>query len=392
MPVAVGLLGPDGKDMPARFDGGEPKATTILGLREKRQTFLFEGVAAAPVPSINRGFSAPIKLEVPGESQADQAFLMANDSDPFNRWEAGQRYGTRLLLDMVGAIQDGRPLAIDPAFVAAVGRILTDDTIDPAFCAQAITLPSEDFIADAMPVVDVEAIHAAHLALRRAIAAEHAEALRSTYDRLRDNAPYLPDSAPAGRRTLKNTALALLSDLGEPKITDMVVEQYGAADNMTDRMASLGILNDSPTPARKAALDAFYRRYAEDPVTIDKWFALQATSVLPDTLATVERLTRHPAFTLRNPNKVRALISSFASANPLRFHAPDGSGYDFFADRIIELEKLNPVVAARILAPLGRWRRFDEGRQARMRSALERILAVPGLSRDVYEIAAKSLG
>jgi aminopeptidase N len=347
-------------------------------------------VTEAPVASVNRGFTAPVRLKTDGGDAAD-AFLMAHDIDPFNRWESGQQYGTRLLLKGIEDIQAGRDMAIDSAFVDALGRILDDEERDPAFTAQAIVLPGEAYLADQMDVVDVEAIHEAREQLRLAIARELCGTLEATYRACLSNAPYSPDAAEAGRRSLKNAALGYLARGTGEKGIAMAAAQYGNADNMTDRMAALGLLADLETPERQKALDDFYRRFETDPLVVDKWFGVQARSARPDTLARVVDLMERPDFTLRNPNRVRALIGAFAVGNPLRFHDPDGAGYAFLANRILDIDRINPQLAARLIDPLGRWRRFDRQRQTMMQHELARILAAPGLSRDIFEKASKSL-
>jgi len=393
IPLAVGLLGPDGRDLPLRLDGenaGDLATTRTLDLRTAERTFRFVDLPAAPVPSLNRGFSAPIKLELERDDPA-LAFLMAHDSDPFNRWEAGQTYATDLLLRMVEAARNGGVPTADAAFVAALGASLADADADPAFAAQMLALPGEDNVAEAMDTVDPDAIHIACRTLRRAVAVGLRERLTQLHGGDGDGAAFAPDAAQAGRRALRNAALGYLAELDDPAMRTLLFDRFRDADNMTDRMAALAAINDLDDPRRADALEAFRRRYERDPVVLDKWFVLEATSALPGTLARVAELTAHPAFSMRNPNKVRALIGAFATANPVRFHAADGAGYAFLADRVIELDRINPLVAARLLPPLGRWKRLDPGRQALMRQALERVLAVPGLSRDVYEIASKSL-
>ncbi|HXG81558.1 MAG TPA: DUF3458 domain-containing protein, partial [Sphingomicrobium sp.] len=393
IPLAVGLLDRNGREMPLRFEGesiGREAPTRIIELVEAEQTFRFLGVHHPPVPSVNRGFSAPIILSVPYRD-SDLGMLMSDDSDPFNRWEAGQRYGTKVLLKMVGDLQAGRAPDADSAFMDALHAVLRDDGTDRAFIALMMTLPSEDYLAEQMETVDVEAIHAAREALRRAIAARMTSDLLTVYRSNRSNAPYSPDPESVGRRALKNMALAYLVTLQDAAMLSLATDQYRDADNMTDRMAALTAVNDLDVSARREMLDDFAKRFEKDALVLDKWLALEATSALPGTLDRVKELTAHPAFSIRNPNKVRALIGAFAGGNPIRFHTADGSGYRFLADKVLELDKLNPQTAARTLAPLRRWRKFDQGRQKLMRAELERILAEPKLSRDVYEIASKSL-
>jgi aminopeptidase N len=394
IPFAIGLLDGQGRDIPLALDGGGPGPGAVLPVTEARQTFRFANVPQPKAVSLNRGFSAPVNVRM-AQDGPERAFLMAHDSDPFARWEAGQQYATELLLQRVADIQAGRPAdaPFDPAFIDAMRQILQDEALEPAFVAEAIGLPDEDYIADRMAVVDVDAIHAARKALRRQIAAT----LRIEFERLyaasRDTGAYSPDAAPAGRRALKNSALAYLAALADEDagLRDRIAGQYRAADNMTDRMAALRLLVDIAGPERQAALEDFHARFRDDALVLDKWLALQAISALPDTLDRVKALLSHPAFSMQKPNKVRALIGSF-TANALRYHAADGAGYAFHADRILALDPKNPQVAARMLAPLGRWRRFDAGRQERMKAELQRILAAPKLSRETYEIASKSLG
>ncbi|WP_366555316.1 aminopeptidase N [Aquibaculum sediminis] len=393
IPLAIGLLDGQGRGIPLALGEGPAAETLVLPLREERQSFRFEGLPEPAALSLNRAFSAPITVRAE-QGGAEQAFLMAHDSDPFVRWEAGQDFATALMIEGSKAWRAGEQPVMDPAFIEAMRAILTDSRLEQAFVAEALALPSEDYVAERMEVVDVEAIHAARGALKRALA----EALRSDfaqlYERLNDSAPYSPDAEAAGRRALRNAALSYLAVFAEtePQERARLIEHYRQADNMTDRMAALRLLVDLDLPERQEALDDFERRFAEDALVMDKWFALQAVSDLPDTLERVKALMQHPTFSLERPNKVRALIGSFIAANPLRYHAADGSGYAFHAALTLKLDALNPQVAARLLAPLGRWRRFDAGRQEKMQAELQRILAAPKLSRDVYEIATKALG
>jgi len=391
IPVALGLLDAEGRDLPVRL-AGEAEAvpgTRVLSLTEARQRFVFEGLAARPVPSLFRGFSAPVKLAP--QPRQRLAFLFAHDSDPFNRWEAGQQLATQLLLEGVAARRAGRDWRLDPDFVAAVGRLLDDPALDAAFVAEAMALPSESFLADQMALIDVEGIHAVREAARLAIATALRDRLLALYKANDDQGPFDVSAAAVGRRALKNSCLGYLGLLpGDAKATGPILAQARTGGTMTDVLAALTVLRDRDIPERAEALEAFYTKWQDEPLVVDKWFALQATSALSGTLDAIRALTRHPAFTLRNPNRARALISSLAMGNPLHFHAADGSGYAFLADQVLALNGPNPQLAARILVPLGRWQRHEPGRQAAMKAELDRILAAPDLSRDVYEIAAKS--
>ncbi|WP_281684630.1 aminopeptidase N [Thalassobaculum salexigens] len=387
IPLAVGLLDAEGRDLPLGSDGA---TTRVLELTEAEQSFDFEDVPAEPLPSLNRGFSAPVILKLKLDRR-QRAFLMAHDSDPFNRWEAGQRYACDLLLEMADALRRGETPAEDPQFLAALRDLLTDENADRAFRALAGLLPGETVLAGEIEEADPAAIHAARELLRRRIAASLRDELLALYRGNRSNAPFSPDAEAAGRRALKNLALAYLSLLEDQEAQALAVAQYRDADNMTDRMAALAALNERAGPEREAALADFHDRFRDDPVAIDKWLAVQAAAPLPDTLERVTALLGHPVFSLKVPNRVRALIGSFAAGNPARFHAADGSGYRFLADRVLELEPINPQVAARLVLPLTRWRRVEPGRQEKMQAELRRIAAVEGLSRDLTEMVSKAL-
>jgi aminopeptidase N len=381
IPLAVGLLDGDGHDM---------ATGTVLELREPVQTFRFEDVASPPTPSVLRGFSAPVTVEQ--ELSEDQRLhLMAHDSDPFNRWQAGQDLALHQLLRMVGDVRRGEPPAADDGFIDALGRTLADQSLDPAFAAEMLVLPGEDYIADRMDVIDVDSVHSAREGLRRAIAGRLGDALLDTYRRLAGNNPGTADPAEAGRRALKNRALGYLVAGGDAAMDRLCFEQFNSAQVMTDSIAALGLLANGGSPDRKRALAEFRQRWADDRLVLDKWFSVQAMSPRADTLDRVRDLMTDSVFSLTNPNRVRALVGVFASGNPLRFHGADGAGYRFLADIVLKLDPLNPQVAARLLTPFGRWRRFDETRQALMKDALQRVAGKPGLSRDVYEIASKTL-
>lgn len=389
IPLSVALLDRTGEELSPGYDGDASK-TDVLAVSEPSQTYRFTGLDERPVISINRGFSAPIKVRF-DRAPDDLAFLMARDTDPFNRWEAGQQFATSVLLDMVAGTQAGTAIAPDPKFVEGFANLLDDTGLDKAMRAEALLLPSEDFLADQMTVVDVEAVHGARESLKRTLAEHLSTGFAAIYRENRTNEPYSPDAPAAARRALKNRALAYLDLAPDPSLRQLVTEQYYEADNMTDRMAALSLLSNRDGNERDDAMADFFGRFENDALVIDKWFALQARSTRPDTLKTVTALLDHPKFSRSNPNKVRALIGVFASANPLRFHAADGSGYRFLADQVLALNATNPQVSARLLQPLGRWRRFDDGRQSAMRGELQRVLEADGLSKDVFEIASKSL-
>lgn len=357
----------------------------LVLLRDPAETIVFEGIGERPVLSINRGFSAPVVIES-DRSPAELAFLSAHDDDPFARYEAMQQ----LMLDtlVAGAIEGAR--ADHEAVVRAVANTLDNPDLDPAFVAEAVLLPSESFIGDQLAIVDPEAVFRAREALRRDLGRRLAERWRLAYAQAPDG-PYVYTPDAKGRRRLANVALGYIAAGGAADADTLAFRQFESADNMTDRQGALTVLAASGSDAREAALDIFYNRYADNPLVIDKWFQTQALSPRDDTGEQVAALARHPDFTLANPNRARALLGAFG-VNQRAFNTPDGAGYRFLADQLIALDKLNPQTAAKLLPPLGRWRRFDAERAGRMRAELERIVATPGLSKDLFEQASKSLG
>jgi aminopeptidase N len=369
----------------ALFDreSGQSRGDELLMLTQAKQSFTFAGLATAPILSINRGFSAPVIVET-NRSQTDLAFLSAHDDDPFARYEAMQQLMVNVL---VGRIAGQK--VDEEAVVAAIRDTATDPLLDAAFVAEAIRLPSEAYLGDQMTVVDPDAIHAARDALQRRIGAELEPLWRDVHAKTKANG-FALSSAAKGARKLRNTALLYLVASGVQDGPAIAFGQFSDADNMTERQAALATLANGTSAEREAALDIFYNRYHDDALTLDKWFQTQAFAFHPGTVDLVEELGRHKAFTIANPNRVRSLYGAF-SGNQWAFHHKSGKGYRLVADCIIALDKLNPQTAARLVPPLGRWKRFDEGRAAMMRAELQRILAEPGLSKDVTEQAGKSL-
>jgi aminopeptidase N len=410
VPLAMGLLGPNGDEMPTRLDGerdAQSRTRVLLADRE-RQVFRFADVAAPPAPSLLRNFSAPVKLQ--GVPLDRLKFLAIHDTDPVARWDAGQHVAIRVLLDRIAAHQKAlengprasRPHAaetaalqaippLDPDLVEAMRQTLADADRDPAFAAEALILPSELTLADEMKTVDPDAIHIVRHNARAEIAVALREPLDATYRDLADPGPYKTDGRSIGRRALRNVCLAYLAAGDATAGAGLAKAQFDRGANMTDVLAALSVLVDIDCPERAESLDAFYRRWESDPLVIDKWFALQARSSLPGTLDAVRALTQHPAYTRSNPNRVRALVGAFSQGNPLHFHDKSGEGYAFLADEVLALDPGNPTLAARLVQPLGQWRRYDAARQGLMRAQLDRILATPGLSANTYEMVAKSL-
>jgi aminopeptidase N len=392
IPLAMGLLAPDGAELPTRLEGEAESrtGTRILVIGETEQRYRFVDLGARPVPSLLRGFSAPVRLS--GVPLERLKFLALHEAEPFARWEAGQQAATRILLDGVAAHRRGAMPPLDADLVAAMRRALADTDRDPAFAAEALSLPSEAFLADQLAIADVDAVHAVREAGRSAIGRALRDEFAAAYETLADQGRYSIDAVAIGRRALRNACLAYLA-AAEPDAGAALAEaQFEAGANMTDVLAALAVLADLDRPERPAALARFYAAWAHDDLVVDKWFAIQARSALPETPGRVRELTRHPAFSRQNPNRMRALIGAFSQANPLRFHDPSGAGYALLADEVIALDPQNPTTAARLVQPLGVWRRYDPARQALMRAALDRILAAPGLSPNTYEMASKSLG
>jgi aminopeptidase N len=394
VPVRVALLGPDGRELSLRLQGeykDQAATTRLLELREREHTFRFVDVPLRPVLSLLRGFSAPVKLRV-ARSREELAFLMAHDSDPFSRWDAGQELAKQVLLELVGAAARGEALHVAPDLVAAFARVLEDERLDGSFRALALGLPEELALAQELEPVDPAAIHAARRFALRALAAAHRERLLATYQALAAPAAGGLEKAALDARRLRNRALAMLVTLEEPETTALAQQQFERARNMTDAEAALAALVGVDGRARELALDAFYRRWRHDPVVLDKWFSLQASAPQPATFERVVALASHPDFTLKNPNRARALLGVFAHANPARFHALDGRPYSFVADQVLAIDALNPQLAARLVSAFNQWRRFIPPLAERMRAELERIGAHPGLSKDTGEIVGRALG
>jgi aminopeptidase N len=392
IPLAMALLDDTGREVALQLEGeAAPVGTSrVLELERARERFTFIGLDAPPTPSLLRGFSAPVVLQ----SDADGArlrFLMAHDGDPFVRWESGQSYALQLMLQLIERHRAGDALVLDDGLAEAFAATLEDDRLEPAFVAQALSLPSEGYVGQQMAEIDVHRVHAVREFLRAALGARLAERLRSAYRTLESDEAYSFEAAQAGRRALRNLALGYLMAAGDAAGKAACLAQYAAADNMTDTIAALGLLAESDLPERQDALGSFYERWQGDALVVDKWFSLQAMAQRPDAVAVVGALLDHPAFTHRNPNRVRSLLGVFALGNPTGFHQRDGTGYALIADQVLALDARNPQVASRLAQSFGRWRRYEPARQELMRAQLERILARPKLSRDLYEIASKSL-
>lgn len=396
IPVELGLLAADGSEMPLRLHGeAAPVGTSrVLAVTEAEQSFTFVDIAERPLPSLLRDFSAPVKLEFP-YSRDQLMFLMQHDSDGFNRWEAGQQLSVQVLQELIGQHQRGEPLAMDERLIEALRSLLQNETLDPAMVAEMLSLPSEAYLTEISEVADVDAIHAAREFARRELGSHLFEPLYQRYMTHREvsrQTPYVASAEHFARRALQNIALAYLMFSERSDILSLCLDQFDTADNMTERLSALASLINSPFEDKRAlALETFAEHFKDNPLVMDQWFSVQAASPLPGGLERVQALMQHPAFTLKNPNKVRAVIGAFAGQNLVNFHSADGAGYRFLADQVITLNAMNPQIASRLLGPLTRWRKYDSSRQALMKGELERILASGELSSDVYEVVSKSL-
>jgi aminopeptidase N len=397
IPVAVGLLGKDGNDLPLTLDGKAMGATAVLELTQADQTFVFTGVPEQPTPSILRDFSAPVVLKY-GYNDAELVHLFTHDSDPVNRWEAGQRLAMSRLLKLAGDISAkgsandaaGDLMNLDEVFIDAMRKLLADETLDASFREQALLLPTESMIADQMDVVDPLAIHMARQFVRADIGLRLREELLAQYHANQTPGEYSPDAASIGKRALKNLALSYLCAAPSEESIALARRQFDEASNMTDRIAALGALVHARAPSAQDALQRFYEEFQGEALVVDKWFMMQATASTTD-LAKVRELMKHPAFTLRNPNRARSLVAAFCSGNPVQFHAPDGSGYAFWAEQVIALDALNPQVASRLSRAMDRWRRYAPALQAHMKKALQQVAGQTKLSNDVREVVSKAL-
>lgn len=399
LPLVLGLLDAEGRELPLRLVGEATAAGVerVLSINEERQTFVFEAVPAPPVPSLLRGFSAPVRLDYP-YTRAELTHLMQHDSDAYCRWEAGQRLATDILLAGVAAYQTGHGegmVWIPPGYVEAIRALLETALLpgsDPALLAEALALPSEMVLLESCTgTVDPDAIHAARLALRRHLACCLRASFETVYQALSINGPYAPDNVQTGARALRNACLGYLAEMDDARSHALVRAQFEAANNMTETMAALSAMAQFVGAERDRALACFFARWQEEALVVDKWLQVQATSRAADTGNRVRALLQHSAFDIRNPNKVYALIRAFCAANPKHFHAADGSGYAFAADAILQLDAINQQVAARIARSFDRWRSLDPSRQAKIAGELRRIQGRDGLSRDVAEVVGKAL-
>ncbi|MBG7601613.1 MAG: aminopeptidase N [Gammaproteobacteria bacterium] len=388
IPFAIGLMNAEGEDLPVTLQGEQPQqvATRVLELRETEAVFHFSGLYHKPVPSLLRGFSAPVKL-VYDYSNDELMFLMAHDSDGFSRWDAAQMLHLRVLLQRVADANSALP----DGYLDAVRKALLDKKSDPELLSEVLLLPSESYIGDQMEIVAVDAVHYA----REALMTEIAAALRSEFMEVHahnvQHGDYDTSHASIARRALRNLSLAYLSHLDDAEVRQLILDQYAMQHNMTDVMAALSLVVHRGWSESAGLLADFEQRWKSEQLVMDKWFSVQASSAGGKTLERVTSLMQHPAFNMGNPNRVRSLIGVFAGANQVQFHRADGEGYQLLAEVVLQLDHSNPLLAARLIRQMSRWRRFDAQRQQLMKHQLQRILAAEGLSKDVREVVSLSL-
>ncbi len=391
IPLKLGLLGGNGHDVPLKLESGEELHDGVLPITKRKQTFRFADVPTRPVPSLLRQFSAPVNVTI-DLSDDDVAFLMANDSDPFNRWQAANNFATRILVGTVRSLAKGKRAPKGQPYAKALGAIVMNDALEPAYRAELLRLPSPSDIARVIGKnVDPALIHSAHRQLSTLVGRTLGPLLEDIYDEMAEDGPFSPDAESTGRRALRNGALTLLTARRSNRDLARLSKHYSRASNMTDRAHALFLLAAHSGLERERALNDFYKNWKGDNLVIDTWFAAQALSPLAATLRQVKKLTEHTLFSLTAPNKVRALIGTFAMSNPVQFNRPDGTGYAFLADQVLALDRLNPQIAARMLSAFRSWRALETGRRGQARKALQRIAKTKGSSPDVQEIVSKML-
>ncbi|MDH5776772.1 MAG: aminopeptidase N, partial [Gammaproteobacteria bacterium] len=393
IPLAMGLLDQNGHDLPLQLnseDKPSSKTTRVLELVDTEHEFVFQNISEKPVASLLRDFSAPVNIKMQ-RSDEELAFLFAHDSNAFNRWEAGQQLASKLMLQLVDDYRSDKTLVMPGLFIEACRKVLLDKKLDKALAAQALSLPTENYLAEQRELIDVEAVFTVRQFVRQQLVRTLRTELLQVFKDNQSDDVYRFTADAMAQRSLKNMTLSYLMELDDEEVIASCMQQYEQAINMTDVMAALGALVNTSQPQREAALQDFYQKWQHDPQVVEKWFALQASARVPDVLSQVQALTKHPAFSMKNPNKVRSLIGRFCMGN-YYFHDVSGAGYQFLREHVVQLDSMNPQIAARLVQSLSRWRRYDEVRRGLMEKELQHILAHKKLSKDVYEVVSKMLG
>ncbi len=389
IPIKIGLLNSEGRPAKIKLDHHQDSNELILDFKKDKQRFVFKDLACKPVVSLLRGFSAPVKLKQT-QSLEELAFLLSYDSDPFNRWEAGQKLAASLIFSLIDDIQQEKPLNLNPILIESFKHLLTQKWEDLSYLSLLLTLPAEIYLAEQMEVIDVDAIHQAREFVQEQLAIHLQPQFLALYQNHHNNMETL-NALAIGKRRIKNTSLSYLVKTKTTENYQFITAQFKTATNMTDQITALGLMVNSLHPDKSVSLEAFYQQWQHEALVIDKWFALQASACLPNTFAKVQALMQHPAFDLKNPNRMRSLIGTFSQANPVCYHAKNGEGYQFLADNVMALNTINPQIASRMVTALTQWKRFDKLRQQLMTKQLERIIKTAGISKDVYELVSKSL-
>lgn len=390
IPVKLGLLATDGSVAKIHINDCVSCDEITIELKEQKQTFVFEQLDEKPVASLLRGFSAPVNVKMQ-QSLEQLAFLLSYDTDTFNRWEAGQKMSCKIIFGLIDDFQQGREMQLNSLLVEAYKSVMQQSWDDLSYFSLLLSLPEENYLAGQMEVIDVDAIHQAREFVKMNLAEQLKGQFLDLYQQYHKEESGQFDAGAIGRRRIKNSCLSYLIKLENKEVYQLADRQFEAAANMTDQMAALSVIVESGNPAKHTCLQSFYKQWQNEALVIDKWFTLQACSSADDAFTTVQTLMNHSAFEFTNPNRVRSLIGAFSQANQLHFHATNGQGYQFLADQVIALNSLNPQVASRMVAAFTQWRRFDKNRQTLMKVALERIINSPDVSKDVYEVASKSL-
>lgn len=394
IPFKIGLLDKAGNDLPLNWQSKDADDQAIYGreavlpLQRAEQQFVFEHIGEKPLPSLLRDFSAPVKLRY-DYSNEQLAFLLANDSSLFNRWDAAQQLVSRVMLNAAEQFRAGEEMRLPAIVTEALAAVLDNHQLDNALRARLLQLPDIGYLQELVEKIDIDALVAAQQFVKRKVAESLYQPLRDCFQRVRGATGL--DGESAGRRALANTCLSLLVDSTNAEAYQLAYAQLHEAKTMTDRFAALRALAHSPAPNRQQALDDFAQWYVDEALVMDKWFTVQATSPLASVLQDVQKLEQHSAFDAKNPNKVRALWMAFSHANPAGFHRADGAGYQFIAERVARLNQSNPQLAARLVSAFNRWKRYDDDRQQRMLNELKALLTQSGLSPDVFEIVSKSV-
>jgi aminopeptidase N len=363
----------------------------VLEITEEEQTFVFEDVPERPVASLLRGFSAPVILERELDDETLR-FQMAHDSDAFNRWDAGQTLVRRRVIAFMADLDNGVDPKLPKDDAEAFRKVLNSEDLDDALKAEALTLPSAEAIGEDLAIIEPDKFVSARDSLVRQLADALEQDFAGTYRLRANDQQYTLDAAAIGRRRLKNLCLGYLGWLDKDDYVQHAIDQINVARNMTDVIAGLRVLTHLDRPEREEELEAFYEKWKDDPLVTDKWLALQATAKRDNVIEDVKRLMEHPAFSRRNPNRIRSLIGAFAMGNFEGFHRADGEGYKLLADFVIELDPINPQIASRLVQAMIRWRRFDKPRQGMLMEQLQRVIAVKGCSENTYEVVTRALG